>query len=323
MLGLDVSKATVAAALLDINQRLCWERTVPNTPAGIGALLRETPPEHSWVLEPTGSYSQTIARQAVEAGRSVLLARPREAQAFLRALQPRAKTDRLDSLGLARYACAIPLKPYPLKSPEMETLDQLLAARGGLAQSLARLRQQKKALPAAATVLTEAIAALEAQEKALDQQIAGQTKQAQIPGVETLDRVPGIGPVTATSVAACLAAKEFSHPDQFVAYIGLDVRVRQSGKRQGQQALSKRGHAELRRLLYLAAQANLRTRDPLSPFKAQYDRERAKGLSSTAALNAVARKLARLCWSLLRHDTEYDPTRVNHQTNPSPLDTKP
>lgn len=324
VLGLDVSKATVAAALVDADHRLCWERTVPNTPSGIGVLLREVPAEHPWVLEPTGGYSGPIARQAVEAGRCVLLARPREAQAFLRAVQPRAKTDRLDSRGLARYACAVPLQPYPLKTPAMEALDQLLTARQGLAQSLASLKQQRAALPAAASVLGDAIEALEAQEKALDRQIAAQTRAAQLPGVDRLDRVPGIGPVLATQAASCLHAKRFEHPDAFVAYIGLDVRVRQSGQREGQQALSKRGHAELRRLFYLAAQANLHTKDPQNPFKLQYARERAKGLSSTAALNAVARKLARLCWSLVQHGAEYRPDRVHTQVPPSaPLDKQP
>lgn len=324
MLGLDVSKATVAAALLDGDQRVCWERTVPNTPCGIEVLLRNAPAEHPWVLEPTGSYSGPIARQAAEAGRCVLMARPREAQAFLRAVQPRAKTDRLDSRGLARYACAVPLRPYPLKTPAMEALDQLLAARQGLAQSMAKLRQQLAALPAAASVLGGAIEALEAQEKALDRQIAAQTRTARLPGVDRLDRVPGIGPVLATAAASCLHAKRFEHPDAFVAYIGLDIRVRQSGQRVGQQALSKRGHAELRRLFYLAAQANLHTKDPQNPFKLQYARERAKGLSSTAALNAVARKLARLCWSLMQHDSEYRPDRVHTQVRPdAPLDTQP
>jgi transposase len=91
----------------------------------------------------------------------------------------------------------------------------------------------------------------------------------------------------------------------------LDVGVRQSGKKNGQTGLTKQGDGELRRLLYLAAQSNLRSRN--SPFKAQYEKERAKGLSSTAALCAVARKLARLAWSLHRHRTPYDPQRVYQQ----------
>ena len=123
-----------------------------------------------------------------------------------------------------------------------------------------------------------------------------------------LQQVPGIGPVTAARVAARLAASEFTHSDQFVAFIGLDIRVRQSGQRKGHQGLTKQGDAELRRLFYLCAQATLRARE--SPFVAQYEREQQKGLAKTAALCAVARKLARLCWSLARHGSDYDPTRV-------------
>lgn len=105
-----------------------------------------------------------------------------------------------------------------------------------------------------------------------------------------------------------LTIRAFSHSDQFVAYCGLDIRIRQSGKKSGQLGLSKQGEAELRRLLFLAAQSSLRAKG--SPFKVQYERERAKGLSSTAALCAVARKIARLSWSLVTHGTTYDPERV-------------
>lgn len=314
MFGIDVSKATLSGTLVDPQQRRpLWTLTVPHTPDGIRTLLARTPHDCPWVLEPTGRLSHGVARQAHAAGRTVLLAPPKQAKAFLAAVTPRAKTDRLDSHGLALYALAAPLAPYPLKSDAVEHLDQLLAARAGIARSLARLRQQRAALPYAADPLTAAIAALEAQRAELDRQIAAQTKAAALPAVAELDRVPGIGPVTAATVAACLATKHFRHPDQFVAYIGLDVRVRDSGQRRGQRALTKQGHAELRRLLYLCAQANLRSRDPHNPFKAQYLRERAKGLSTTGALCAVARKLARTCWSLARHDTRYDPARVNRQ----------
>jgi hypothetical protein len=77
--------------------------------------------------------------------------------------------------------------------------------------------------------------------------------------------------------------------------------------------LSKEGDAELRRLFFCCAQSTLRHRD--NPFKAQYARERKKGLTSTGALNAVARKLARLCWSMVHHGTNYDPVRVYQRPN--------
>ena len=62
-----------------------------------------------------------------------------------------------------------------------------------------------------------------------------------------LEAVPGIGRLTAATVAACLARKDFDHPDQFVAFVGLDIAVRQSGKRCGDLGLTREGDAELRR----------------------------------------------------------------------------
>jgi transposase len=45
----------------------------------------------------------------------------------------------------------------------------------------------------------------------------------------------------------------FTRLDQIVAYVGLDLQVKQRGKDQGQTKLSKRGSGRVRRILYLAA----------------------------------------------------------------------
>jgi transposase len=235
---------------------------------------------------------------------------------------------------------------------------QLLAARRGLSQSLTTLRQQRAALPLAADVLTPAITALEQQIAELDRQMKRALGSATEPGRQralpaaaaaastvaapdtptaqaapqahsrstaaaALMAIPGSGEVTAPALAACLIDKQFTHPDQFVAYVGLDIRVHQSGRRRGEFGLSKHGDAELRRLLYLAAMAAANaTRD--ATFAERYAREQAKGLAKTAALNAVARKLAKVAWSLVTHGTTYDPKRVDTQpVDDKPLDNQP
>lgn len=317
MLGIDVSKATLACTLLDpATHAVRWERTVPNTPRGVTQLLEAVPPTCPWVLEPTGRYSTAVAAQGTTAGRPVLVAPPKRAKAFLQAIQGRAKTDRIDSRGLALYALAVPLRPYPVKSADLERVDQLLAARRLISRTIASLTQQRAELPEAAEALDAAIAALRAQRDHLDHQIAEQTAPTgPLPEAPVLDAIPGVGPITAAAVASCLRAKQFTHPDQFVAHLGLDVRVHDSGTRRGRRGLTKQGDAELRRLLFCCAQATLRARR--SPFRAQYDRELAKGLSKTAASCVVARKMARVCWSLLRHHTTFDPDRVYCQPPPA------
>lgn len=317
MLGIDVSKDTLACTLLDPQtQKPIWHRTVPNTNAGINRLLRQTPTQSHWALEPTGRYGLLAATTARQAGRQVLLAQPKKARDFLRSIQSRAKTDALDSYGIGLFALCRPLPPYPLKSQAVEQLDQLLSVRKSISASLASFGLQARELPHAAPALEPVVAALQAQKKELDQQIAALTATEQEFSIAAeLEKVPGIGKVTAATLGSRLAAHTFGHSDQFVAFCGLDVGVRQSGKKNGQTGLTKQGDPELRRLLYLAAQANLKARN--SPFKAQYEKERAKGLASTAALCAVARKLARLAWSLHKHRTPYDPKRIYQQNLPA------
>jgi transposase len=317
MLGIDVSKDTLTATLIDPTTRqVQWELEVPHTDAGVARLLARSPITAPWVLEPTGRWSLQVARQATAAQRSVLLAQPRKAKAFLSSLSSRAKTDRIDSRGLAVYGCSASLAPYPLKSDAVDQLDQLLTARKGIADAVMRLRQQQTELPYAAVALEPAISGLAAQLKDLDRQVATQSKALSgdddFPLAVALDEIPGVGPITAAALTSRLLSKSFVTPDAFVAYIGLDVRVRDSGRHRGQRKLTKQGDAQLRRLLYLSAQASLRHKDPT--FRAQYEGERGKGLGTTGALCAVARKMAKVAWSMARHRTRYDPQRVRQQS---------
>ena len=334
MLGIDVSKKTLVCTLIaPQTQKIQWRKEVENSEAGIAVLMANVDAKTPWILEPTGRYSTPVAKHAQAAGREVRLAPSREAKAFLQSLPHRAKTDKIDSLGLAVFGCSRVLPSYPVKEASVDTLDQLLSARKLLSKSVTKLQQQQRELPEAAVYLQEALSALSAQVSALDKRI--KTLCQSTPTLEAAKRlqsVPGIGPVTSAAMTSRLTAKGFAHPDAFVAYCGLDLRVSDSGEKRGKRTVSKRGDAELRRLLYLAAQSNLRCKS--SPFKAQYERERDKGLSSTAALVAVARKLAKVCWSLHKHGGTYEESRVNvqgksprrtesSQTLPLPLDNQP
>jgi transposase len=262
------------------------------------------------VIEPTGHYSLGFVKHANNAGRSVLIAPPRKAKAFLASIQSRAKTDKIDSYGLALFAQSQPLRIYPIKSAVVEQLDQLLSARRGISQSIAALTQQSQTLPHAAEQLEASVSALKEQLKAIDKEIAkaSATDATLQNTVHLLRKAHGIGPVTASALAACLTSKQFETPAQFVAYIGLDVGIVQSGKSRGQVGLTKQGNAELRRLLYLAAQATLRTKD--SPFKEQYKHLREGGRKHKEAITIMSRKLAKLCWSIAKNQSEFDPDRI-------------
>lgn len=321
ILGIDVSKASLACALLDREtEQFRWQRQFANSATGVHDLLVKTPPEVPWVLEPTGRYSLTVAKQAQAAGRQVLLAPTRKAKRYLASIQDRAKTDRVDAPGLAWFGATRPktqaLTPYPVNEEAVERLQQLLTARRGVVEALTSLRQRLAELPHAGDPLKAAVTALEAQQAALEQAIATASQELAGEDLRRLREVVGIGAVTATAVVARMKGRKFPRADQFVAYVGFDIGIVESGKRKGQRGLTKQGDAELRRLLYLCAQSAVRS--DKGPFKAQYERELARGRKKTEALCIIARKLAKVCWAIVERGATWDPERVYTPAPASP-----
>ena len=131
MLGIDTSKATLQCSLRNpLTQSVLWDLDVSNSESGVATLLNKAPSGVNWVIEPTGRYSVSVVRQARAAGRTVLLAPTRKAKDYLRSLQSRAKTDKLDARGFLR-------KDNPLRqqaelvlnigSPQLRTCNQFCA----------------------------------------------------------------------------------------------------------------------------------------------------------------------------------------------------
>ena len=118
--------------------------------------------------------------------------------------------------------------------------------------------------------------------------------------------ISGVGPVIGTALVNTLERVPLKSADAFVAFTGLDPRPDDSGQHRGKRRLSKRGPAELRRLLYMAAMAGITTKT----WKPLYEYYRAKGLSSTATLVILARRIARTAWSIYTYKTEFDLARL-------------
>ena len=101
--------------------------------------------------------------------------------------------------------------------------------------------------------------------------------------------------MNAAALVAAYHRGVFASSDAFVAFIGIDVRLRESGKYNGKRKLTKRGEAELRRLLYCAAQPAR----SYQLFDAYYQQQLEKGLPKIAAKVCLARKLARIAFTLI------------------------
>ncbi|MGC2049160.1 MAG: transposase [Gallionella sp.] len=119
--------------------------------------------------------------------------------------------------------------------------------------------------------------------------------------VTHLRTIYGVGSVVSAALVNTLDRVPLKSADAFVAFTGLDPRPDDSGQHRGTRRLSKRNPSEMRRLLYLAALSAIKTWKPL------YEHYRGKGLSSTAVIVILARRIARTAWSMYTYKTEFDP----------------
>lgn len=115
-----------------------------------------------------------------------------------------------------------------------------------------------------------------------------------------LETIPGIGPITASAIAATVTdASLFKSGRQLAAWIGLVPRQNSSGGKDRLGRISKQGDPYLRRLLVVGAHAVLRfirkARVPPTRWAAEL---LAKKPYNVVAV-ALANKMARIVWALM------------------------
>ena len=131
-------------------------------------------------------------------------------------------------------------------------------------------------------------------------------------GVKGLKSVPEFGRKMIAVLRAELGeVTRFQRIDQVVAYAGMDIAVRESGKWKGQAKLSKRGSGRLRRILYMTAVRCIRLKD--SAFGMYYHRLVARGMKPREALVAVMRKMLVVASRLMKTGEMYAPMKVYAQ----------
>jgi transposase len=121
-----------------------------------------------------------------------------------------------------------------------------------------------------------------------------------------LETVPGVGSVVlGTLLGEIPDIHSFGNPKQFVAFIGLDASVSESGEFQGTRMhISKRGSPYLRRAMWYAAQSAKRHDERFGDY---YNRKLQDGKHPKVATVAVMRKLAVVIYHIWRTQKPYDP----------------
>lgn len=298
--GIDVSQAT-----LDIAQTDQPVIHLANSGEAIAEWMDSLSGRACFALEATGNYHELFLAHAVAAGHTVFLINGKQLNSYREAVGPRAKTDAHDARLLLRYLSRERDQLTPVKALEQQEkrLWSLLQRRATLVRAKSQLTLSLRGDADLQSMSQELMASLRRVIARIDQ-IMKQLGKALgwEDAIRRCQTIPGIGPLSAVALVTCFHRGEFTRSDKWIAYLGLDVRVRDSGKCKGRRKLSKRGNPELRRLLYNGAMSAVK----MPGIRPRYEQYRARGLSSTAALVAMSRKLARIAFAVLSKDEVYD-----------------
>lgn len=304
-IGIDVGKATLAVALLAAD-KTHTSHSFSNTVSGIASLISLLK-KHSvteatpCVVEATGDYHLLVAVTVTRAGYLVNCINPIITKRYQKSSIRDAKTDTVDAKRLAEIGLLeSDLKPFKadLKALGAKKALSLLAALERVKQQLAgmlnRFQETKEllGLSVECSFSDDLLQTIDAQIAELKKQIQ---KQAPPSAKQLAEKMSGVSENLIAILMSGLSGASFSNRDQLVAFVGLDVRARQSGSWQGKEHLSKRGNPYLRKILYQIAWGLKQNNPRYQQYYHRLYREEEKHYNT--AMMAVARKFLRFFYA--------------------------
>lgn len=126
-----------------------------------------------------------------------------------------------------------------------------------------------------------------------------------------LENIPGIGPITASALAATVTNPEvFKSGRQLAAWIGLVPRQNSSGGKTRLGRITKQGDPYLRRLLVLGVHAVLRFRQHGKAASTRWAASLLERKPYMVCAVALANKMARVVWAIMMHGSKFEVQRA-------------
>jgi transposase len=329
-IGLDLAKSVFQVHGVDERGQVVLRKKLKRTQVGP---CFATLPSCVVGMEACGS-AHFWARKLSELGHTVKLMAPQFVKPYVKS----NKNDARDAEAICEAVSRPTMRFVPVKSVEQQAVLSLHRARQGLVQARTAQANQIRGLlaefglvmPKSMSALTEQlpailedaenglpdsmralfarllahVRALDGEARALEQEIrAWHREQA---GSQRLEAIPGVGPLTATALAASLGdARAFKNGRQLAAWLGLVPRQHSSGGQSTLLGISKRGDVYLRTLLIHGARAVVRHAvakpERAAPWLTRLLERRNKNIATVA----LANKNARIAWALLAHGRDY------------------
>ena len=303
--GIDVSKGRLDVAIGE--QGEFWN--VANDEKGIAKLVERMKEVRTEliVLESTGGLELPVMGELYACKIPVALVNPGRVREFAKSIGLLAKTDKLDARLLARFAEAVKPPVTHLPDEQEQHLIALVTRRRQLIEMLVAEQNRLNTVRLSLREnLEEHITWLHKALKGLDQEIQEFIHQSPAwnDKQDLLQSVPGVGPVTASTLLAELPELGKLDRKKIAALVGVAPFNDDSGHRRGKRRV-KGGRSSVRNVLYMAALSSSRFNPILRPF---YERMLQRGKEKKVALTACMRKLLTFLNAILRDQKRWNPS---------------
>lgn len=263
-------------------------------------------------LESTGNHQLEVSLVLQAAKVPLAVVNPRQVRDFAKATGVLAKTDKLDALSIARFAAAV--KPAAQTLPDDKTLEleALLTRRRQLIGMIASEKNRLQALfgpakqSAAAKSIRDTMSHLIKQLNKLDRDLRRrlEASPAWKAKDDLLKSVPGVGKVTAMTLAIDLPELGTLDRKKIAALAGVAPLNHDSGKSKGKRRIWG-GRATVRTALYMACYASLRHKK--DPTISRYQKLKEANKPHLVAIVACMRKLLTILNAVVRDRKPWNP----------------
>lgn len=309
--GIDVSKDWLDICLINEGQRSYWQ--ISNRKAAIATWLQELKASNSYcILEYTGSYSSQLLHLLSSQQIAVSVVNPHQSSHFIKSLGIVSKNDKNAAQALALMGTSLDLPLYVMEPSSRQKRKQILSSLSALKKQGQMLKNQLHSLsfqaivnPTVKQAFEATLHTVEQQIQLLEQELDGLSDEEHEKLMEKLTSVVGIGPKTARALLSATGGLDhFEHDRQLAKFIGIVPLSHDSGSSvRFRGPITKKGNAELRACLYMAARSARRFN---LACKELYERLRSRGKCHRQAMVAVMHKLVRQIFAVIKNDRTFD-----------------
>ena len=301
ILGIDVGKRHLEASSREVEAI----RVVENKLEGIERFLDQLSGPVVIAVEATNTYHELLVDLALARGFTVYVIDGYRLEKYREAVGVRAKTDPNDAHLIRRYLVSerAYLRALDPTNPQQRQLWRLIKRRAKVVKLRTQMMLSLSDLGPEMPEVTDALASLTRLINRLTKaayQIAKTLGWSE--ALIRLRTIPGVGKLSALGLMAMYHRGEFTNADNFIAFLGLDVKVRDSGKYRGLRKLTKKGDPEIRRLLFNGARAAV---NRWAHWKERKQQLMAKGFSEIQSSVILARKIARIGYAIMKTNEIY------------------